>query len=82
MAVAVIPPSKRVLFLAEKEDGFNKLTAEEENEFEEFCSVLNEQSQNSSIRDSRERRKFLAKFGDGMLKSQAFVKSTWSFDLQ
>jgi hypothetical protein len=82
MAVAVIPPSKRVLFLAEKEDGFNKLTSEEENEFEEFCSVLNEQSQNSSIRDSRERRKFAAKFGDGMVQTQAFVRSTWCFDLQ
>jgi hypothetical protein len=82
MAVAVVPPSKRVLFLAEKEDGFNKLTAQEENEFEEFCSVLNEQSQTSSIRDSRERRKFVAKFGNGMEQTQAFVRSTWCFDLQ
>jgi hypothetical protein len=82
MAVSVIDPSKRVLFLADKEHGFDKLSPQDENEFQEFCSVLKEQSQNPVIRDSRERRKFLAKFGDGMLKSQAFVKSTWSFNLQ
>jgi hypothetical protein len=82
MAVSVVDPSKRVLFLADKEHGFDKFSPQEENEFEEFCSVLKEQSQNPVIRDSRERRKFLAKFGNGMLKSQEFVKSTWSFDLQ
>jgi hypothetical protein len=82
MPVSVIEPSRRVLFLADKEDGFDKLTPQEENEFEEFCSVLKEQSQNPIIRDSRERRKILAKFGDGMLQSQSFVKATWCFDLQ
>jgi hypothetical protein len=82
MVVSVTDPSKRVLFLSDKEHGFDKLSPQDENEFEEFCSVLKEQSQNPDIRDSRERRKFLAKFGDGMLKSRAFVKSTWCFDLQ
>jgi hypothetical protein len=82
MPVSVIEPSRRVLFLADKEEDFDKLTPQEENEFEEFCSVLKEQSQNPIIRDSRERRKILAKFGDGMVKSQSFVKATWCFDLQ
>jgi hypothetical protein len=82
MVVSVVEPSKRVLFLADKETDFNKLTPQEENDFEEFCSVLKEKSQNPVIRDSRERRKYLATFGDGLVKSQAFVKATWSFDLQ
>jgi hypothetical protein len=82
MALSVVEPSKRVLFLADKETGFSKMTPQEESEFEEFCSVLKEKSQNPDIRDSRERRKFLATFGDGLVRSQAFVKTTWCFDLQ
>jgi hypothetical protein len=82
MAVSVAEPSQRVLFLADKEAGLNKLSPQEESEFDEFCSVLKEKSQNPDIRDSRERKKFLENFGDGMLKSQAFVKATWCFDLK
>ena len=82
MVLSVVEPSQRVLFLADKEAGLNKLSPMEESEFEEFCSVLKEKSQNPDIRDSRERRKFLENFGNGMLKSQAFVKATWCFDLQ
>lgn len=82
VAVSVVEPSNRVLFLADKEDRSNKLTQQEENEFEEFCSILKEQSQNPIIRDSRKLRKFVAKFGDGMVRSQTFVRATWCFDLQ
>jgi hypothetical protein len=81
MTVSVVEPSRRVLFLADKEDSINKLTLEEDDEFEEFCSILKEQSQNPVIRDSRKNRKFLANFGDGMVKSKAFIKAKWCFDL-
>lgn len=79
MVVSVAEPSKRVQFLAGMEDGFVQLTPQEEQEFDDFCSILKEQSQNPVIRDSRERKKYLAKFGNGMVKSQAFVQATWCF---
>jgi len=80
MVVSVAEPSKRVQFLAGMEDDFAKFTLQEEKEFDEFCSILKEQSQNPVIRDSRERKKFISKFGDGMVKSQAFIQATWCFN--